>query len=562
MKNINTSIFDFAELRNSDDEYIYVDKTRQLYELLKKGKDKIYYLPRPRRFGKSLMISTPKYLFLGRRDLFKGLWIDSSPWDWDKEVYPVLHLDMAHVASKTADELERSLKTLMEVAAKEFGMEVDREKSAKEILFLLLRYLPTIAPKAAGGKYVVLIDEYDAPISGLLDTPEGRVELPMVRKTLHDFYVQAKSECGNMRFLMVTGVSKFAKTSIFSAFNNPCDLTLDVRAADLLGYTHGEVEKYFHEHIQAFADSEGISYEKMFARLLDWYDSYQFSPDRLVKVVNPVSLGKALTNKKIANYWEATADSTLIFDALKAGNKAPLDFAARFKLKRLDAADALDAPTVALLYQGGYLTIDKPVNDSTVWLKIPNREVSDSLYDGYVGQLLGKDFEIDELENDADETAERIATDPTGGEMKRLLVSAYARLPHDWVCKNEKEAKRYFIAFMVFARAEVVGEEQHSLGRPDAVLKTEKAIYIFEFKYDQSAQAAIDQCRERDYAAAFTVDARQVVYVGVNYDSSVRTVSDVKCEDAILVQRESKSISRKSKSKTTKAKSRKVKRNA
>ena len=536
MKNINTSYFDFAVLRDPQKNCIYVDKTEQLYRLANPDADSIYYLPRPRRFGKSLMISTLKYLFQGRRDLFKGLWIDSSPWDWDKEVYPVLHLDMAHVASKTASELEVSLKNLMETKATEFGVGFDPAKSAKDNFYNLLLALPRIAPEAAKGKYVVVIDEYDAPISGLLDTPEGRAELPMVRKTLHDFYVQAKSECGNMRFLMVTGVSKFAKTSIFSAFNNPCDLTLDVRAADLLGYTHGEVEKYFHEHIQAFADKERMTYEAMFAKLLAWYDSYQFSPDNLVKVINPVSLGKALANKKFANYWEATAGSTLIFDALKACNKAPLDFDEPLTLSSLDAADALTAPVHALLYQGGYLTIDEPIDDMVVTLKIPNLEVRTSLFDGYMAQVLGRDFALANFEASAIGTARKMAVDPTGGEMKKLLISAYARLPHDWVCKNEKEAKRYFIAFMVFARAEVAGEEQHSLGRPDAVLKTEKAIYIFEFKYDQSAQAAIDQCHERDYAAAFTADARPVVYVGVNYDSSIRTVNDVKCEEAILVQ--------------------------
>ena len=532
MKNINTSIFDFAELRNSEDGYIYVDKTRQLYELVKRGADKIYYLPRPRRFGKSLMISTLKYLFQGRRDLFKGLWIDSSPWDWNNEVYPVLHLDMSKVPCHSAEEARIKMNDLVKGKCEEFGLPFDPNLPFDSNFKNLLEKLPSVAPKNTGGKYVVVIDEYDAPISRLLDSEQGRRELSAIRDVLHDFYVQAKSECGNMRFLMVTGVSKFAKTSIFSAFNNPCDLTLDVRAADLLGYTHGEVEEYFHEHIQAFADKERMTYEAMFAKLLAWYDSYQFSPDNLVKVINPVSLGKALANKKFANYWEATAGSTLIFDALKANNKAPLDFDEPLTLSSLDAADALTAPVHALLYQGGYLTIDEPIDDMVVTLKIPNLEVRTSLFDGYMAQVLGRDFALANFEASAIGTARKMAADPTGGEMKKLLVSAYSKLPHDWVCKNEKEAKRYFIAFMVFARAEVVGEEQHSLGRPDAVLKTEKTIYIFEFKYDQSAQTAIDQCRERDYAAAFTADARPVVYVGVNYDSSIRTVNDVKCEDA------------------------------
>ena len=535
MKNINTSYFDFAVLRDPKNNYVYVDKTKQLYELVKDGTDKIYYLPRPRRFGKSLMISTLKYLFQGRRDLFKGLWIDSSPWDWDREVYPVLHLDMSKVPCHSAEEARIKMNDLVKGKCEEFGLPFDPNLPFDSNFKNLLEKLPTVAPEKAGGKYVVVIDEYDAPISRLLDSEQGRRELPAVRDVLHDFYVQAKSECGNMRFLMVTGVSKFAKTSIFSAFNNPCDLTLDVRTADLLGYTHDEVKKYFHEHIQRFADFNEMTWNEAFDSLMDWYDSYQFCPEREVKVVNPVSLGKALSTRTLANYWESTAGSTLIYDAFKAEERSPIDYDVVVDRETLDAADALTAPTEALLYQGGYLTIDKVVvvnKMRKLKLRIPNQEVRISLERGYMSNLLGRTFHLDEFKNKAEVTADEIAADPTGGEMKKLLISAYARLPHDWVCKNEKEAKRYFIAFMVFARAEVVGEEQHSLGRPDAVLKTEKAIYIFEFKYDQSAQAAIDQCRERDYAAAFTADARPVVYVGVNYDSSVRTVSDVKCEEA------------------------------
>ena len=389
MKGINTSLFDFAQLREKVGNYVYVDKTAQLYEIAKPSADRIYYLPRPRRFGKSLMISTLKYLFLGRRDLFEGLWIDSSQWDWENEVYPVLHLDMSHASAKSAADLSIKLNNLIARHCADLEAPFDRTLPAESNFYNLL---VALRKKSPNGKYVLLIDEYDAPISGFLDSDKAREELPDIRKTLHDFYVQAKAECGNIRFLMVTGVSKFAKTSIFSAFNNPVDLTFDARVADLLGYTHEEMEKSFHEHIQAFADKEGLSYEAMFAKLLEWYDSYQFSPRKLVKVINPVSLGRALSNLEFGNYWEATAGSTLIFDALKAKNAAPIDFADEFALKRLDASDALTAPTAALLYQGGYLTIDKPVDEGVVLLKIPNHEVLDSLYDGYIANLLGKDF--------------------------------------------------------------------------------------------------------------------------------------------------------------------------
>ena len=310
------------------------------------------------------------------------------------------------------------------------------------------------------------------------------------------------------------------------------DLTLDARAADVVGYTHEEMETYFHGHIQAFADENGLSYDAAFAELLRWYDGYQFSPERLVKVINPVSFGNALSNKALRNYWEATAGSTLIFDALKAKNAAPIDFADEFEVATLDAPDALEAPTVALLYQGGYLTIDKRIDGETVLLRIPNQEVSTSLYRGYISRLLGVDFALDAFSRPAKKTSAELFADETGAKFAALLKTAFAKIPHEWLDKGEKEVKRYFLAYMVFARAEVVSEEQHSLGRPDSVVKTEKAIYIVEFKYGQSAEAALKQCREKRYADAYADDARRVVYVGVNYDPAARTIGEVKTEAA------------------------------
>ena len=527
MRTINTSIYDFPRL--IEDGYVYVDKTAQLYELAKPGADCIYYLPRPRRFGKSLMISTLKALFQGRRELFRGLAIEKTDWDWEKEVYPVLHLDMSKTASSNVADFEEMLSMVVKYLCIEQGVSFDPKASAKVNFLSLLEELPK---KSRNGRYVLLVDEYDAPIAGLLDSDEGRSELPDVRKALHDFYIQAKAHCGDMRFLMVAGVSKFAKTSIFSAFNNPKDLTLDVRAADLLGYTHEEMETYFHEHIQAFADANGETYGQAFAELLRWYDGYQFSPDRLVEVINPVSLGNALSNGVVRNYWEATAGSTLIYDALKAKNAAPVDFAKTLRLKRLDSPDALEAPVEALLYQGGYLTIDRRVDGETAVLRIPNNEVCDSLYDGYIARLFGRDFELDDFEIAAARTAAELAADELGAKFTALLRTAFAKIPHEWLDKDEKELKRYFLAFMVFARAEVNSEEQHSLGRPDSVVKTEKAVYIVEFKYNQSAEAALAQCREKRYADAYAADGRRVVYVGVNYNPANRTVDDVKTERA------------------------------
>ena len=527
MKPINTSIYDFPGMITGG--YVYVDKTGVLYEIARPDADRIYYLPRPRRFGKSLMISTLKALFQGRRELFRGLKIERMDWDWEKEVYPVVHLDMSKASAADVVGFREMLSKVVEFLCLEQGIPFDPKASATSNFLSLLEALPKKSPN---GKYVLLIDEYDAPIAKLLDSEKGRAELADMRAALHDFYVQAKSHCGDMRFLMVTGVSKFAKTSIFSAFNNPKDLTLDARAADLLGYTHEEMETYFHDHISAFADERGETYDAAFAELLSWYDSYQFSAKRLVKVINPVSLGNALSTRELRGYWESTAGSTLIFDALKAGNCGPFDLAAPVSVNTLDAADALEAPTVALLYQGGYLTIDRRITDERVLLKIPNHEVRQSLEQGYISRLLGKDFQIDSFRFTAEDSAAQLAAEGYTDAFRTMLQSAYSLLPHDWVCKDEKEAKRYFIAYMCFARAEIAGEPQHATGRPDAVLRTEKGIYVFEFKYAQSADAALAQCRDRNYAARFAGESRPVYYVGVNYDPESRTVNDVKAEAA------------------------------
>ena len=271
-KPINTSLYDFPRI--IEEGYVYVDKTDRLYELAKPGADVVYYLPRPRRFGKSLMISTLKALFQGRRDLFRGLAIERSDWDWKKEVYPVLHLDMSMASSTSVAGFEEKLSVLMESLCSALDVAYDSKKSASANFLKLLEELPRKSPN---GKYVLLIDEYDAPIAALLKT-------------------------------------------------------------------------------------------------------------------------------------------------------------------------------------------------------------------------------------------------------------AFAKIPHEWLDRDEKEVKRYFLAFMVFARAEVNSEEQHSLGRPDSVVKTEKAIYVVEFRYGKSADAALAQCREKRYADAYAADGRRVVYVGVNYNPAKRTVDEVRAE--------------------------------
>ena len=282
MKPIATDTYNFEQL--IEDGFTYVDKTAVLYRLVNKSIGKQFFLSRPRRFGKSLLVSTFKSLFEGKRNLFKGLAIDSLDFEWKK--YPVLHLDMGSMQAPTVAEFEEKLLNQLMSLAKELGVEVEKS-SISSIVFT--RLCEALAAKSPHKQFVMLVDEYDKPLLGTLNTPEV-VEF---RDALKSFYSVIKTKESLMRFTFITGISKFSKVSIFSDLNNLIDISMSAQFATLLGYTHDEVKKFFPDWIEKLAGALGVSSDEAFDEIVKWYDGYRFE-ENAEPVINPVSLGLCL----------------------------------------------------------------------------------------------------------------------------------------------------------------------------------------------------------------------------------------------------------------------------
>ena len=514
MKPIVTDTYDFPTLIREG--YLYVDKTVYLRRMVSGIDGRFFFMSRPRRFGKSLMISTLEQIFLGNKKLFRGLAIEKSDYDWKK--YPVIRLDMSMVRGTSLAEYRQSLCAMMTDAAKRHGVEIKSSNSAGMMLHSLISVL-----NAGGSGIAVLIDEYDAPLGGLLSEPK---KLESVRQMLHDFYVLFKVHVADIRFLMMTGVSKFSKLSVFSGLNNLTDLSASPEYSALLGYTVEELKNCFAPQIAAFAKCRGVDEKQLVAELLAWYDSYRFSPDSEVKVCNPVSVGRALKEKKFAGYWNATGNASLIVERLRAAKALPDEIeGSRLSPSALDKCDIKSLPLLPLLYQGGYLTIKNVDSSGCLILGIPNREVRIALYEGVADDILKGSS--DAFTSAATDLKGILDSDGDGVALDKVLTSVFAMVPHEWKLKNEAEAKRYFLLFMRMAGADICVEEQSVKGRADAVLKTEKAIYIFEFKYGKTAKAALKQIKDRNYAAPYAANTRKIVCVGVNYNSKRMSVEVV-----------------------------------
>ena len=496
----------------------YVDKTELLYQLANDA-DQQLFISRPRRFGKSLMLSTLKAMFDGRRELFKGLAIDKLPWEGWTQPTPVYSFTMSRAVGGTyelfREQLTKLVKSLCEEANVKYTGEGDISGQFDD-------FLAAAAKKSPTGKIVVLIDEYDEPVAKFLDDLET---LKKVRSDLHDFYEKLKVNSGSIRFLMMTGVTKLTKLSIFSGLNHLKDRTMDPRFATLLGYTADELDGPLRENIEVFAQKNGMDFAAAKRALLAWYDGYRFSPTSEAKVCNPVSLGSALESGELKNYWESTGQATLVMNRIKAADEIPADLNGMVVDQLdLDVCDAETMPLAALLYQGGYLTIKRVRPSGRIDLGIPNGEISTSLAKGYVSTLLcnGMSDWNEELADAQDDLIEK------GVEtlLKKNLKAAFAAVPHEWHIGDEKEAKRYFLLFMKLIGADISGERQSARGRADAVLQDKTGTYVFEFKYGKTAQEALEQAKTKEYGNPWLDSSLPVFHVGVNYDPEKRGIDD------------------------------------
>ena len=518
-----TGTFDFETLI-LDKEAKYVDKTALLYELARHKSDAQLFISRPRRFGKSLMLSTLKAMFEGRRDLFKGLAIDSLPWEGWKTPTPVYSFTMAKAVGETYEKFEAALAKLVSGLCRQIALPYD---PAVDATVNFEEFLAAAAEKSPTKKIVVLIDEYDEPVAKFLDDIKT---LKRVRSTLHDFYEKLKNNSPNIRFLMMTGVTKLTKLSVFSGLNHLTDISSFAEYATLLGYTPKELDGALKENVANLGLTNRMDFNEAKASILRMYDGYRFSPDSEERVCNPVSLGNAFKHGKLKGYWETTGRATLVINRIEKAGKMPDDLEnVPADAMMLDVCDAETLPMEALLYQGGYLTIKgvkrgNPKNDEMdkYVLAPPNLEVREALKRGYLSQVMGlKENTFNPL---VDRARRLIASGDIRGVAETMLFSLYAAVPPAWRIKDEAEAKRYFLLFCAMLGANPAPEFPSVRGYADAVIETPTNVFVFEFKHRKSAKAAIRQIRERDYAAKWAGGPRPVTLIGINFNPKKRNI--------------------------------------
>ena len=518
MEKIATDIYTFAELRKKG--FTYVDKTDALYAMASGDVGKQFFIARPRRFGKSLAVSTLKSLFQGEREWFGGLAIEPK-WDWSKKG-PVLHLDMGSMQAPNAAEFRTLLCEHLRRRAIELGV-CELTGDIPSVLFTNL--IDALASKSPDGQMVLLIDEYDKPLLGHLMKPD----VAEFRDELKAFYSVVKTLESKQRFTFLTGVSKFSKVSIFSDLNNLKDWTMHPKTATLFGYMHEEVLKYFPGRIHELAEANGLTDEGAFEEIVRWYDGYKFHPAGK-PVINPVSLGCCFDRNEFNNYWSATAMPTFLLDILR---KKPLDFSC------IDISDAelgnyepSNPRDTTLLYQTGYLTISgfKNLGGSRLYkLDFPNREVRESFLHDLAPVYSG-------LREDQAGSAQIAAItalyDHDVPKFLKALKTFFSNIPYSLTDRqNEQMWQTIVYVILRLIGVSAHGEVQTGDGRIDLVAKTPNDIYIVEFKLDRPASEAMEQIKGKEYAGKYALSGKRITLIGISFSAEKRTIVEELVEE-------------------------------
>ncbi len=527
LKNFPIGVQDFATIRNRG--YFYVDKTDLVYNLT--HTNQYYFLSRPRRFGKSLLISTLQYYFEGRKELFTGLAMEHLETEWKK--HPVIRLDMSCLKDLDEEIFAANMDSMLGTIEQEYGIKNDKSNRAWGARLTNLIYS---ANKQSGEQVVVLVDEYDTPMLEAMGKSE---QLDKVRTRMRDFYAPLKALGGILRFVFLTGISKFSQLSIFSELNNLKIITMSDDFAAICGITKEEVLTQMQPEIQALADKQDLTYDEACAALQKQYDGYHFSknsPD----VYNPFSLINSLSDGELANYWFASGTPTILTKLVKKFNMEPEAFSKGFEATQ----EMFEAPTetatnpIPMLYQSGYLTIKKYNNGSFApyILAFPNKEVSD----GFSRSLL---YHYGNQSDEYATTANKIIKGFLAGDIDAVLNVAKAylsQIPYDSEKPNELHYKTIiYCLFLIITPYLVRCEEKSATGRADIVVETANSVYVFEFKLDTNATAedALKQIDDKGYLIPYSAtiatngSPKKLYKIGVSIDAEKRTIGDWKIVD-------------------------------
>ena len=525
----------FKVLRN--DRYLYVDKTAYLAQLVTSSR--VYFLSRPRRFGKSLFLSTLAAYFRGQKELFKGLYIEKAEEEqaaqenrtsW--QAYPVLYFDFNIGQYLESEALSERLDSLLKEQESLYGILVAKEE--KPFFASRFERLIKAAYQQTGKQVVILVDEYDKPLLQTMGVNEELNE--QYRNTLKAFYSVIKTCDEYIRFAFLTGVTKFSKISIFSDLNNLRDISMEKQYAGLCGITQTELETNFQPDIQVLADEQDLTYQEALAALKQWYDGYLFHPAG-EGMYNPFSLLSALVKKEIKSYWFSTGTPTFLVNFLKEAHYYIPDLDGKVELDEegLQTYRAVAQDALPILFQAGYLTIKKYIQEARMYrLGFPNDEVRYGFLRNVLPAYSGLPFV--ETGKSVWKFVEDIREGNVEGVMERLK-SIISGIPYDnFTAENLKLREQNYqtAVYLVFAlMGQFVQTEVHcSTGRADCIVTTADSIYIFEFKLsgNGSAEDALVQIKKNGYAEQHKADEKKIVLIGSSFDEGKRTIKDWKIE--------------------------------
>ena len=520
MRPIATDTADFPSLRK--DGKIYVDKTMFMHRLVSDPNTRLFFISRPRRFGKSLTLSAFKALFSGRRELFEGLYIDGLDWTWEK--YPIIHFEFNDVTTTSVEDFDISFTEHVRERLEKAGYAYNKSLPPPENFGSAIESLSA----ANGGKgVVILIDEYDAPVGhalGDLDMAEA------IRDKMSALYSRMKNRTGDIRFLLMTGISKFTRLSVFSALSNLVDVTQDDAYATMFGYTEEELTANFEEHLRAHAAKMGKPYEDYRVEMKHWYNGFRFSTEDPTTVYNPVSVALTLFKKErgFKATWATTGRPSMLMNYLKREEVLRIDVE-RMKgvsAAEFDVAELRHLSPVAMLFQAGYLTIRDydPLTESYT-LGVPDEEVRRDLCTLMTGVAanntmawaasLGKKLLTESWESFFDGLKSLYAGMAYGSKEGRVHENSYGR------------SLSFLLASQGF---DFTMEAVQSDGRADIVAKHPALVCIFELKVDEPVDHAFAQIREKNYAAPYLADGRPIWLIGLSFDSKTRHLSDCAAE--------------------------------
>ena len=508
--------------------FVYVDKTAILYDLVSTGS--IYFLSRPRRFGKSLLISTLENYFLGRKELFQGLAIDSLEKEWAE--YPVFHLDFNGINFKQPHALEETLQDFIDDAEKKYGI-----TSSKQQIGLRFNDILEAAHEKTGRRAVVLIDEYDMPLLEVMNTGipspvvEGEIKTleDYNRNILKGFYSVFKLADKHLRFVLLTGVTKFSQVSVFSGFNQPDDISCDGRYDALCGITKDELLTVFREQIKELGKANGLNEEETIAKLKRKYDGYHFS-ENMLDVFNPFSLLNCLQKGNFKDYWFSTGTPTYLMRLLADNNENVNELVGKYypAPEFVDYKATKQRP-LPMLYQSGYLTI-KGYNQrrNTYLLDFPNEEVRSGMASALAADYFGNKSRSSTWLDNVSDSLE-------AGDLEKFklqLTAFLANISYRFQRKQDAmECERHFqytfyLIMCLLGRYNTYIEKETSQGRIDCILECPDYVYIFEFKLNSTAEVALKQIEEKGYALPYAADPRKIYKVGISFSSETGTVND------------------------------------